>query len=350
MLVFNKVSPRNFYCLLAHLIVFLSLSLEAFGYDHQNSFYGLNRSFKLNEEHHYRSAMKTFWGDKESRYSSIAKIDSIIGPTKIERYKGHYNAFSSLENSFYAHEFVYYKPKLKAGEKAPLIIIVPPVVGITPMDYITANYFAKNGFGAVVLKLNVPNEDLDFELEEIGPAWENYVDKVRAFIDVSHHLPGVDVTKIGIKGVSLGGITAAITMGRDIRIKAGVIYMGGVDLPTIMANSEQPVVKKLRQKKMKHLGLLNKNEYEEILRKKVKVRLPFLTTGRGAEDYYLFVVLDDDYVPGKTQSSLRQNLGFPETVFLEKGHIVNGIFYSVHLKKMTAFFKKRLSMEPFPQN
>ena len=37
------------------------------------------------------------------------------------------------------------------------------------------------------------------ELEEIGPAWENYVDKVRAFIDVSHHLPGVDVKKIGIK-------------------------------------------------------------------------------------------------------------------------------------------------------
>ena len=350
MLVFDKVSPRNFFCLLSLSFIFCSFSLKAYNGGNQNSFYGIKKNLLRNGVSTTPFIMKNFWDEKDSRYSSIVDLDAVKSPTKVKRYKGSYNAFSTLENRFYKHEFVYYKPKLKEGEKAPLIIIVPPVVGITPLDYITASYFANNGLSAVVLKLNVPKSNVDYKLEEVGPQWENYIDKVRAFVDVSHNLPGADVTRIGIKGVSLGGITAAISMGRDIRIKASVIYMGGIDLPVIMAHSEQPVVKKLRQRKMKNLDLVSKNEYEEVLRKNVKIKLPFLTKGRQVKDYYLFVVLDDDYVPGEVQVSLREKLGFPETIFLEKGHVMNGIFYSIHLKKMRDYFEKRFSLGPFPQS
>ena len=101
---------------------------------------------------------------------------------------------------------------------------------------------------------------------------------------------------------------------------------------------------------MKNLDLVSKKEYEKVLRKNVKIKLPFLTKGRQVKDYYLFVVLDDDYVPGEVQVSLREKLGFPETIFLEKGHVMNGIFYSIHLKKMRDYFRKRFSLGPFPQS
>ena len=109
--------------------------------------------------------------------------------------------------------------------------------------------------------------------------------------------------------------------------------MGGIDLPVIMAHSEQVVVKKMRRRKMKELGISTKQEYEEVLKEKVKIRLPFLTLGRKARDYYLFVAAEDTYVPEEVQLGLRSKVGFPETTFLKKGHVMNGIFYSVHLKR-----------------
>ena len=113
-----------------------------------------------------------------------------------------------------------YRPKTPKNKNLPLIIIVPPVVGITPLDYVTASYFAHHGLASVVLKLNVPNGKMRINLDDIAPAWENYIDKVRSFIDITHKLPGVDENRIGIKGLSLGGITAGIAM-EDPRIKAG---------------------------------------------------------------------------------------------------------------------------------
>ena len=350
MLIFERTSSRSACLFIILSFLFLNLSFNAYSNDNQNSFYGIKTDLSFEETFGYRSAVKTFWKDKTSRYSSIVKMDLVKSPTKVKKYKGRYNAFSTLEKSFYDHEFVYYKPKLMDGEKAPLIIIVPPVVGITPLDYISANYFANSGFGVVVLKLNVPTSKMEFKLDDIGPMWKNYIDKVRAFIDVAHNLPGADITKIGIKGVSLGGITAALSSGRDPRIKASVIFMGGIDLPTIMAHSVQPVVKKLRQKKMKELNLLNKRDYEELLREKIKLGLPFLTDGRKAKDYFLFVALEDDYVPVEVQVGLRQKLGYPEALFLGKGHLMNGIFYSVHLKRMKEFYKKRFSLNNFSQH
>ena len=349
-LVFEKTTSRSAFLSIIHLFLFLSLSFNALSNENQNLFYGIKTNSSFEESPGYRSAVKTFWKDKASRYSSIVKMDRIKSSIKLEKYKGQYNAYSTLENSFYNHEFVFYKPDLKNGEKAPLIIIVPPVVGITPMDYISANYFANNGFSVAVLKLNVPTGKLEFKLDEVGQMWKNYIDKVRAFIDVSHNLPGVDVKRIGIKGVSLGGITAALATGRDPRIKASVIFMGGIDLPTIMAHSVQPVVKKLRNKKMKELKLFDEKDYERLLRRKFKLGLPFLTDGREAKDYFLFVALEDDYVPVEAQVALRQKLGFPEALFLEKGHLLNGIFYSVHLKRMKEYFEKRFSMDAFSQN
>ena len=343
-LVCNKLSSKRLFCLFILSFTFWGYNLAASVYGHDHAFYGIKDVPRPKESLGFPSAVNRFWEDKGSRYSSISKIDLTKSPKKIEKYKGHYNAFSIVEDSFYGIEFVYYRPQLRDGEKAPLIIIVPAVVGITPMDYLTANYFANNGFGAVVLKLNIPSADIDFKLEEVGSRWENYVDKVRAFIDVAHELPGVDVKRIGIKGVSLGGITAAIAMGRDPRIKASVIYMGGVDLPKIMANSEQPLAKKIRLKKMEELNLETNKEYEEVLKRKVKLELPFLMDGRKVEDYYLFIVLEDDYVPGEVQLNLRKKLGFPEALFLDKGHLMNGIFYSLHLNKMKKYFQKRFSL------
>ena len=121
--------------------------------------------------------------------------------------------------------------------------------------------------------------------------------------------------------------------------------MGGIDLPVIMAHSEQVVVKNAAEKD-ERARISTKQEYEEVLKEKVKIRLPFLTLGRKARDYYLFVAAEDTYVPEEVQLGLRSKVGFPETTFLKKGHVMNGIFYSVHLKKMKDYFRKRFYSYP----
>jgi dienelactone hydrolase len=257
---------------------------------------------------------------------------------KTERYKGSYKAYNSIDETLISHEFAYYRPKGLKNKKIPLIIIVPPVLGITPFDYMAASYLSSKGLGVAVLKLNVPTTDLKVEVESIGREWEGYVEKVRAFIDVAGKLPSVDKRKIGIMGLSLGGITATLSMGRDPRLKAAVIFMGSGNLPHILAYSVQAVVRKLRKEKMKKFKIGEAWDFETFLKEKIKIETPYLTKGRDSGDYYLFITKKDSYIPGRSQMKLRDKLGFPKTTFLKNGHVLNGILYPFHLKKIKDYF------------
>ena len=276
------------------------------------------------------------------RDTSLETEKLVVKTVKMEKYKGSYQALNSVDGSEISHDFVYYRPKGINNRKAPLIIIVPPVVGITPFEYMSARYFSSHGFAVAVLKLNVPSVDQDVVLDRLGQDWESYVEKVRAFIDIVGKLPGADDQKIGIMGLSLGGITAALTMGRDPRLKAGVVFMGATNIPHLMAYSDQYVVKKLREKKMSELGIEDPWDFETLLKEKVKIDLPYLTEGRTPRDYFLFVTKDDSYVPSKIQKTLRADLGYPETHYLPPGHVLNGIFYPVHLKRMKDYYWSKL--------
>ena len=207
------------------------------------------------------------------RKTSFEKENLVLKTPKMEKHKGSYKALNSVDGSEISHDFAYYRPKGINNRKAPLIIIVPPVVGITPFEYMSARYFSSHGFAVAVLKLNVPSVDQDVVLDRLGQDWESYVEKVRAFIDIVGELPGADDQKIGIMGLSLGGITAALTMGRDPRLKAGVVFMGATNIPHLMAYSDQYVVKKLREKKMSELGIENAWDFETLLKEKVKRKL-----------------------------------------------------------------------------
>ncbi|MDC0254277.1 dienelactone hydrolase family protein [Bacteriovoracales bacterium] len=276
------------------------------------------------------------------REASLETEKLVIKTIKMEKYKGSYKALNTVDGSRISHDFVYYRPKGINNRKTPLIIIVPPVVGITPFEYMSARYFSSHGFAVAVLKLNVPSVDQNVVLDRLGQDWEGYVEKVRAFIDIVGKLPGVDDQKIGIMGLSLGGITTALTMGRDPRLKAGVIFMGATNIPHLMAYSDQYVVKKLREKKMSELGIEDAWDFETLLKEKVKIDLPYLTEGRTSRDYFLFVTKDDSYVPSKIQETLRADLGYPETHYLPPGHVLNGMFYPVHLKKMKDYYWLKL--------
>ena len=109
-----------------------------------------------------------------------------------------------------------------------------------------------------------------------------------------------------------------------------------------MAYSDQYVVKKLREKKMSELGIENAWDFETLLKEKVKINLPYLTKGRTSSDYFLLVSKDDSYVPSKIQKKLRIELGYPETYYLPPGHVLNGVFYPVHLKKMKNYYLSKL--------
>ena len=158
------------------------------------------------------------------RETSFEKEALVLKTPKMEKHKGSYKALNSVNGSQISHDFAYYRPRGLKNKKVPLVIIVPPVVGITPFEYMSARYFSGHGLAVAILKLNVPSTDQDVVLDRLGQDWESYVEKVRAFIDIAGELPGVDDQRIGSMGLSLGGITAALSMGRDPRLKAGVIY------------------------------------------------------------------------------------------------------------------------------
>ncbi len=145
--------------------------------------------------------------------------------------------------------WVRYFPAVSVGP-APAVVLVPPV-GYDERDDLMrryAEYLARHGIGCAVLCLPYHGaRSISRALPSYYYAGDTIPVAVQAYgqaeSDVSTTAtwlaaqPGVDGTRLGVVGVSLGAIIAQAAMGRDARLRAGVALLGGGDLPDIYKHS-----------------------------------------------------------------------------------------------------------------
>ena len=78
---------------------------------------------------------------------------------------------------------------------------------------------------------------VDKDLEVVAQAFEQSASDVRSVTDWLSARNGVDETRIGIAGISLGAIITHLAMGQDARLTAGVAILGGGNLPDIYTST-----------------------------------------------------------------------------------------------------------------
>ena len=239
----------------------------------------------------------------------------------------------------------YFLPKARKNQpKTPAIVILPIMGGKTyPLEEMFASSFAKHGYACVIPhRPNIKDEIKN--LEDIDPLLQQSSYDVSRAIDWLETQPNIDSQKIGLFGISLGAIRGTLVMAMDHRIRAGVLGLGGGDLPYILTHSSEKRLVAARDKILErnHLDL---KEAEERLRESITYDPINLAPSVDPSRVMMVIAAWDTVIPPKTSWALRRKLGNPEAIELWSGHY-SSVIHIPYLRQASCHFFKKKFAEP----
>jgi len=243
-------------------------------------------------------------------------------------------------------------------EEVPGVILIPPIGGENLLDRKTAETICDNKMAAFILTNDFANIQAQAEGQLLPPE-----DHQKTFYRIGAAVKGVmaminddaniDYGRMGIFGVSLGGILGSFIMATQPDISSGYFVVAGGDVPEILANSDQEEVSKIRRKRMKAEGFADKEEYEAFLREHIIFDPIDIAQTMIPETLNMVVAERDSNVPTSNQHMLHEAFGKPEATFYQDGHVgtvISFLFPASGRRKIARFFKARFEEDnPRPE-
>lgn len=234
----------------------------------------------------------------------------------------------------------------RSSRPVPVVIIVPTISGKTLIDTSSADTLCKKGMASIIADIN------DTSQPKVLPSWE-HEDRVNRFavlalrtvIDFAEGYRYFDRDRIGMLGTSLGGINASLMAGVEAeRLKAIVITVGGGNLPYTLAWSDNSTIRKLRDARMKAVGMTRVEEYEDKLHEVLRYD-PHDFADRVYTDRILMVLAKKDVtVPYGTQWYLHKSFGNPQYLLLNTNHVKAIVATTyLHFEKVVRFLRSRFT-------
>jgi len=133
------------------------------------------------------------------------------------------------------------------GAPRPAVICLHILAGNFELERLVCSSFAARGVPAMMIKLPYYGERATPEGQKVflrSP--KRFVESlpqgladVRRAVDVLASRPEIDARRIGVIGISLGGLTAAAAAEREPRLYRTAILLAGGDLPTIIHHARE---------------------------------------------------------------------------------------------------------------
>ena len=231
----------------------------------------------------------------------------------------------------------YYAPH--AEGKKPVVIVLPISGGGYALERHVSAYFAKRAWAAVIVhRRKLPREPANGE--ELDAVLRQSVIDVRRAIDWAETRPELDASKVGVFGVSMGAIKAAILAPVDSRVRAAVLGMPGGDIPFILRHTTESGIARRRKAMLKEYGL-QPEELEATFRTGFRCDPNTLAPYAPRENVLLALARCDRVVPIRKGRELREKMGRPETIFLPTGHYT-ALFCLPYVQRQAfKFFRQR---------
>ena len=247
-----------------------------------------------------------------------------------------------LKTKFYVH-------LSNHAKKLPLVIFLPPVLGITPADHLLGKYLPKNSVHTILFDFGENLVDSNNEPKDINDGLRRGVIRFRYLLDyIQHELKDrVDLNNIGIYGMSMGAVAGGFVMGVFKHyISYGMLVVGGGNMPEIMTYSEQGLIKKLRRGMKIREGRrrghnLSDAEFTNYLRKNL-IYDPLYFADAALVDRIFFIEGGNDTgVPYKNQVEMRNAFGSNalRLLFKKGGHFPTVYKTLTNPDQIVAFFK-----------
>jgi hypothetical protein len=227
-----------------------------------------------------------------------------------------------------------------AKNPTPVVMVLPMLGGGYALERHFANYFASRGYAAVIVRRDRRQKTM--LVEDLNRLLKEMVLDHKRVIDWLESQEDLDCSRLGIFGVSMGGIKGAILLPLEERIKAAALGLCGGDLPFILTHTTEPGLVKRREQELKERGI-TLEESEKRLRG--MITCDPMTYAGYVDPKKVLLVLGryDDVVPFQKGVELKEKMGNPETILLPAGHYTAVLSIPYIKSQSFEFFEKRFA-------
>lgn len=213
---------------------------------------------------------------------------------------------------------------IPSGGHVPVIFMLPPIGGMNKLDQSMAETFCQQNIAAILITTSLTGLDNPtlVSVSDHDHTHRRIASAIKGGILVVRSYPEINTKKIGLFGVSLGGILGSVAYGVIPEISAATFLVNGGDVPYILAYSDQGSIVKLRTARMAEQNIKTAEEYEAYLRNNLILDPLHFAKLIDSDSTKLFLSKKDTSVPSVKQMEYYHALGSPkETSFYSIGHI-----------------------------
>lgn len=295
----------------------------------------------------------------DARYAGPSKVpEAIKTQYAYLPYRGPYGETLVCENRFYAIKQIgltstkniipsaghitmdYYA--VKGQGKKPLVMVLPILGGSNKVAKLFAAYFAKKGMAALIVHRHKAYKRIQ-EIDTMDAVLRQIVFDHMQVLDWVETRKELDISNIGVFGVSMGGIKAALVSSLDKRINVSVFVLAGGDIPYILSHSTTKGVRKRRQRYLQKNGI-SREQFYIGLKKNITCDPLHYAHYIDAENSLMVLALFDSVVPFCKGLQLKEKMGNPETIYLLGGHYSSIVYVPYIQYKAFEFFKRNFKI------
>jgi hypothetical protein len=210
-------------------------------------------------------------------------------------------------------------PARKEPRADRAVLIVPPTGGVTALDRSWAGRFCRAG--ARTFLLEHWKGDLETGLD---PAVHDR-GSLRGIAAIRSVVDFLGAPRTSVFGTSLGAILASMATGLDPRIDRAFLVVAGGSITDLLSESDQELLVRMRQDRMREFGLKTREEYRSFLAERLQVEPKRFSDAEavkaGRKTLTFLIGTEDTTVPTRTQVELWEAWGRPGRVDVSHGHV-----------------------------
>lgn len=235
----------------------------------------------------------------------------------------------------------YYQP---AGEGPfPGCVVLHILGGEFPLSQMVANTLARKGVAALFVKMpyygerrakDSPRRMISRDPHETVEGMTQAVLDIRRAAAWLGARPDVDEDRLGVTGISLGGIMSALSAAAEPRFRKVAIYLGGGQLAEALWALEHEDAEEFRARWSADGG--TRESFVRTLRPVDPVTYAHLLKDR---EVLMVAARHDEVIPPASTLALWKAIGTqPELVWLDAGHISAAVYLYGEMQRLGRFF------------
>jgi len=254
----------------------------------------------------------------------------------------------SVNNTVHAE---YYLPAGKGP--FPAVVVLHILGGEFPLSQVVANSLARKNVAALFIKMPYYGERRDSKTRRrmISRKPEETVEGMtQAVLDIRHAAaclrsrPEVDSSRLGVTGISLGGIMSALSAPAEPTFQKVAIYLGGGNLAGILWELDHSEARTFRGQWEEQGG--TRESFIKLMKPVDPVNYGHLLKNR---DVLMVAARQDEVVPPEATIALHKSIGEQVgLIWLDAGHVSSGKYLLSEIVRLQKFFTQ-WDTEPTPE-